>query len=44
MEENNEGFGIDEARLAIETVSKIRNFKELTLKGDYHPMLKKIKL
>ena len=41
---NNEGFGIDEARLAIETVSKIRNFKELTLKGDYHPMLKKIKL
>ena len=41
---NNEGFGIDEARLAIETVSKIRNLKELTLKGDYHPMLKKIKL
>ena len=41
---NNKGFGIDEARLAIETVSKIREFKQITLVGDYHPMLKQIKV
>ena len=41
---NNEGFGISEARLAIETVSKIRKFKQITLVGDYHPMLKQIKV
>ena len=36
------GFGIEENRSAIETVSLIRNSKISQLKGDFHPFLKKI--
>ena len=39
----NNGFGIEDTRLAIETVSKIRDLKKLNLTGDYHPILKTIK-
>ncbi len=35
------GFGMDEARPAIEIVSNIRNAQPVGLKGDYHPMAKK---
>ena len=34
------GFGLEENRVAIETVSDIRNANPLGLKGDYHPYLK----
>jgi UDP-N-acetyl-2-amino-2-deoxyglucuronate dehydrogenase len=34
------GFGLEENRVAIETVSKIRNNTPVGLKGDYHPLLK----
>lgn len=37
------GFRLEEARKSIETVYTIRNAKPIGLKGDYHPMLKKIK-
>ncbi len=36
------GFGINEVRQAIQTVYEIRNAKPIGLKGDYHPLLKKI--
>ena len=34
------GFGLEENRVAIETVADIRNAKPLGLRGDYHPFLK----
>lgn len=34
------GFGLEENRVAIETVSNIRNSAPLGLTGDYHPFLK----
>ena len=40
---NGNGFGLDDNRVAIETVSDIRNAKPIGCKGDYHPFLKKIK-
>ena len=38
------GFGIQEARKSIEIVHDIRSANPLGLKGDYHPILKDIKL
>lgn len=35
---NNNGFGLNEARMSIETVYSIRNAKPVGLVGDYHPM------
>lgn len=35
------GFGLEENRVAINTVSKIRNVEISPLQGDYHPFLKK---
>lgn len=34
------GFGLDEARTAIEIVHSIRHAKVLPLSGDYHPLVK----
>ena len=34
------GFGLEESRVAIETVADIRNAKPVGLKGDYHVFLK----
>jgi UDP-N-acetyl-2-amino-2-deoxyglucuronate dehydrogenase len=36
------GFGLDENRVAIETVATIRNAKPLGMVGDYHPFMKKL--
>jgi len=36
------GFGLEENRVAIETVSTIRDAKPLGLSGDYHPFLKQV--
>lgn len=36
------GFGLEENRAAIQTVSDIRAMKPKGMKGDYHPFLKKI--
>ncbi len=38
---NSDGFGLDENRAAIETVSNIRNSNPIGLKGNYHPFLKR---
>jgi len=38
---NNGGFGIEDARLAIETVYNIRNATPIGKKGEYHSFLKK---
>lgn len=35
------GYGIEDARQAIDIVYKIRNSKPIGLKGDYHPFAKK---
>ena len=35
------GFGLEENRVSIETVSSIRNAMPIGLKGNYHPFLKK---
>lgn len=35
------GFGLEENRVAIETVSEIRNAKPVELIGDYHPFVKR---
>nr|MBX2827776.1 oxidoreductase [Flavobacteriaceae bacterium] len=40
---NGNGYGIDDARQAIETVYDIRNATPIGLKGDYHPFAKKPK-
>lgn len=37
------GFRLEEARKSIETVYTIRNAEPIGLKGDYHPMLVKLK-
>ena len=34
------GFGLEENRVSIETVSDIRNSDPIGLKGNYHPFLK----
>lgn len=39
---NGRGFGLDENRVAIETVSTIREAKPQGLIGDYHPFLKQV--
>lgn len=36
------GFGLEENRIAIETVATIRDAKPLGLTGDYHPFLKQV--
>ena len=36
------GFGLLDAKNSIETVYTIRNSNPVGLKGDYHPILKKI--
>lgn len=36
------GFGLEENRVAVATVSAIRQAKPLGMKGDYHPLLKKV--
>jgi UDP-N-acetyl-2-amino-2-deoxyglucuronate dehydrogenase len=38
-----EGFGLQEARGSIETVSAIRNLSPVGLSGDYHPFASKVK-
>ncbi|APS37435.1 Gfo/Idh/MocA family protein [Salegentibacter sp. T436] len=38
---NDEGYGLEDARTAIEIVHDIRNAKPIGLKGDYHPFAKK---
>ena len=35
------GFGLEENRASIETVSDIRNASSIGLKGNYHPFLEK---
>lgn len=37
---NGQGFGIEEARTAIEIVHQIRHAKPVGLKGEYHPLAK----
>ena len=36
------GFGLEENRVAIETVAHIRNAEIAALTGDYHPFIKKL--
>jgi UDP-N-acetyl-2-amino-2-deoxyglucuronate dehydrogenase len=36
------GFGIDDATESIELTNNIRNSKQVGIKGDYHPVLKRI--
>ncbi|WP_457592945.1 Gfo/Idh/MocA family oxidoreductase [Hydrogenimonas sp.] len=36
------GFGLEEARNSIETVSTIRNLSPVGLKGEYHPFCRKV--
>ena len=36
------GYGLDAARKSIQTVYTIRNTEPIGLKGDYHPIIKKI--
>lgn len=38
---NGNGYGLEEARQAIEIVHEIRNGEPIGLKGDYHPFAKK---
>ena len=38
---NGDGFGLEDARQAIEVVHDIRNAEPIGLKGDYHPFAKK---
>tara|TARA_B110000003_G_scaffold275948_1_gene320146 strand:+ start:1349 stop:2317 length:969 start_codon:yes stop_codon:yes gene_type:complete len=37
---DNDGYGLDEAKSAIEIVHDIRNAKPIGLKGDFHPLAK----
>ncbi|WP_445006032.1 Gfo/Idh/MocA family protein [Halomonas mongoliensis] len=39
---NGNGFGLEENRVAIETVATIRNATPEGLNGDYHPFLKRV--
>ena len=36
------GFGLDDARISVETVYDIRNSAPIGIKGDYHPMINKL--
>lgn len=36
------GFGLEENRVAIETVASIRNADQIGLTGEYHPFLKRV--
>ena len=36
------GFGLEDNRVAIETVADIRNLKPQGPKGEYHPFLKRV--
>jgi len=36
------GFGLDDVKPSIETAFEIRNAKPVGLKGEYHPLLKKV--
>lgn len=38
------GFGLEENRVAIETVATIRNAKPLGMVGEYHPFIKKTRI
>jgi UDP-N-acetyl-2-amino-2-deoxyglucuronate dehydrogenase len=38
---NGNGYGLNDARTAVEIVHEIRNQKEIGLKGDYHPLAKR---
>lgn len=38
------GYGLEANRVAIETVSEIRCLEPIGLEGDYHPLLKQIRL
>lgn len=38
------GFGLEENRVAIETVAHIREVKIASVTGDYHPFLKQLKI
>lgn len=38
-----DGFGLDEAYSAVQTISTIRNLDPIGLKGDYHPFCKNVK-
>lgn len=38
------GYGVEDAKSSVETVYEIRNSIPAGLKGEYHPLLKKIKL
>jgi UDP-N-acetyl-2-amino-2-deoxyglucuronate dehydrogenase len=38
------GFGLEENRVAIETVADIRNAKPIGLHGEYHPLLKMVSM
>ena len=35
------GYGLEDARQAIEIVHEIRNMEPIGLKGEYHPLAKK---
>ena len=37
-----EGFGLEENRVAIETVAQIRTAKQMGRKGDFHPSLERV--
>jgi UDP-N-acetyl-2-amino-2-deoxyglucuronate dehydrogenase len=37
------GFGLHDAKPAIDTVSNIRRSRPVGLRGGYHPMLKKVR-
>lgn len=37
-----QGFGLEDSRVAVETVSNIRQMNPVGLTGDYHPYLKKL--
>ena len=37
----NKGYGLEDARPAVEIVHKIRNSEPIGLKGDYHPLARK---
>jgi UDP-N-acetyl-2-amino-2-deoxyglucuronate dehydrogenase len=39
-----EGFGLEDSRAAVETVSKIRHLEPAGMIGDYHPYLRNLDL
>ena len=38
---NGSGYGLEDARVAIQIAQGIRNAKPVGLRGDYHPLCKK---